>query len=335
MKYPKKIKKNGTIGVCAPSSGFIDQKNLIMCENAKERLENEGYKVKYSKSCFKDFHGRSAPKKQRAKEFLDMYLDKDIDIIISLGGGEYEMEILDELNLKQIKNPKLFCGCSDNSILTFLLTTYCDICTVYGHNFYELGINHFVIDDYIASLSGKETVQKEIKMVQERDDSWKMLEPQTTYNCNYHNDWKVYPKKNIAVTGMMIGGLLDDLICICGTKYDKVKEFTKKYQENGFIWYLDICTLTPEEVKRALWQLKNADWFKYCKLIMIGRPINMEDSFGVDYRDNMYQELEGLKVPIVFDVNYGHIPPSYHVYNGGIAEVVIDNKEAYVKYIEN
>lgn len=338
MKKPNFLKKGGTIGVCAPSSGFEEKPFVDMCNLAKERLNSLGFKVKFSESCFSNLNGRSNTKSKRSKEFQDLYFSDEIDIIISLSGGEYEMEILDELNLNKIKNcskPKLFCGCSDNSILTFLLTTYCDLRTIYGHNFYELCIEHEVIDNYLAFLTGKNVSNTEIVDVSKSDYSWNMKEAQTKYIIDYKNEWKVKPNINIDVTGMVIGGLLDDLIHICGTKYDKTKSFVKKYSEYGFIWYFDICTLEPEIVKRSFWQLKNAGWFKNAKAIIIGRPINQSDSFGITYYDNIYDELGSLNIPIIFDYNVGHIPPGYHFYNGCVARLLIDGNNKSLKYLDD
>lgn len=339
MKYPKRLNKNGAIAVVAPSAGFKEKKFVIMCENSKKKLESLGYKICYSNSCFNDINGRSNTSLKRAEEFMEMYGSSDNDILISLSGGEYEMEILDNLDLNKIKkmHPKLFCGCSDNTILTFLLTTYCDIASVYGHNFYEIGINHKVQNDYIEFLQGINKSYCEIKEVEEKDESWKSTTPQLSYNCNYHNDWKLYYDKDnkIEVKGMIIGGLLDNLIGICGTKYDKVKTFLNKYSEEGFVWYLDICTLNPEEVKRGLWQLKNAGWFNYSKLVMVARPINQSDSYGKNYIENMYDELKSLNIPILFDVNIGHIAPTYHMYNGAIAKVTYNNANGKIEYIDN
>ena len=144
MRYPKRLDKYGKIGVVAPSAGFTEYKYKVMCDNAKNKLEKMDYNILYSESCFNDLNGRSNTSVARAEEFMKMYLDKNVDILISLGGGEYEMEILNNLDLDIIKKSsiKLFCGCSDNTMLTFLLTTYCDIASVYGHNFYEMGIKH-------------------------------------------------------------------------------------------------------------------------------------------------------------------------------------------------
>lgn len=179
MKKPKFLKNGGTIGVCAPSSGFIEKPFVDMCNLSKEKLNSFGFKVKFSESCFNNLNGRSNTKSKRSKEFLDLYFDDEIDIIISLSGGEYEMEILDELNLNKIKkspHPKLFCGCSDNSILTFLLTTYCDLRTIYGHNFYEICIEHEVIDNYLKFLTGNNVLNDEIVNVSKNDYLWNMKE---------------------------------------------------------------------------------------------------------------------------------------------------------------
>lgn len=103
MRYPKRLRQNGTIAVVAPSAGFTEEKFLVMCKRSKEKLEELGYNVIYSDSCFKDINGRSNTSLNRANEFLKMYSSKDNGILISLSGGEYEMEILDYLDLDAIK----------------------------------------------------------------------------------------------------------------------------------------------------------------------------------------------------------------------------------------
>ncbi len=37
------------------------------------------------------------------------------------------------------------------------------------------------------------------------------------------------------------GGCVDCLVNLLGTKYDHVKAFTERYQDDGFIWFLECC----------------------------------------------------------------------------------------------
>lgn len=335
MIIPKFLRKSGTIGVVAPSDGFTEEKYKVASLKAVKKLEKLGFKVKYANSCFSSINGRSNDARTRAKEFKEMYFNPDIDILIAISGGEYEMEILKYLPLKKMqKCPKLFAGYSDNSLISFIFLTNIELINIYGHNLFELVHNHETIDNYIEALQGRFLPQKEIKDVSKKDYDYSNEVIIEKYKIDYKNDWKLMNANSVNVEGIIIGGLLDDLICICGTKYDKVKRFITKYKDEGFIWYFDICSMSSEQVKRALFQLKNASWFKYTKAIAIGRPIIQDDSFGISYQDNMYDELKDLKIPIVLDVNISHIPPSYHVVNGLKVRLTYNDVNGKIEYLK-
>ena len=335
MIEPKYLKTNGTIGIVAPSDGINNEKGKESCLKAEKKLINMGYKITYSTSCFNSQNGRSADAITRAKEFSKLYFNKKVDILIAISGGEYEMEIIKYLPLRKMKKyPKLFCGYSDNSILTFIMLTNLEMINIYGHNLYELSHNHEVIDNYLDAIKGKFHSLTELKKVSEKDYDFINDKINDDYNLDCDASWKVFGDLKINTTGILIGGLLDDLICICGTKYDKVRNFTKKYKDSGFIWYLDICTMSPESVKRALFQLKNSGWFRYAKAILVGRPIFKYDAFGTSYIDNMYDELKDLNIPIIFDFDVSHIPPSYHLINGKKVKLVYENELGKINYLK-
>jgi len=335
MITPKFLKKSGTIGIVAPSDGFPEGKFKDATLVAENKLRALGYEVKYAKSCFNSINGRSNDAKTRAKEFTEMYFNRNIDILLTISGGEYEMEILKHLPLKAMqKHPKLFCGYSDNSLISFILLTNLEVVNIYGHNLYELAHEHEVIDSYLEALQGNFLPQEEIKEVSKEDHDYNDDVINKNYTIDYKNNWKLLNAVSVDVRGIMIGGLIDNLNCICGTKYDKVKRFLSKYKNEGFIWYLDICLMSPEEVKRTLFQFKNAGWFKYARAIMIGRPIIQSDSFGITYQDNMFDELKDLNIPIILDVNISHIPPSYHVVNGKKARLTYVEGKGKIEYLE-
>ena len=55
----------------------------------------------------------------------------------------------------------------------------------------------------------------------------------------------------MVLKGRTIGGCLDVLIALVGTRFDKTKSFIEKYKEDGFIWYLESFNL-PELVALTL-----------------------------------------------------------------------------------
>lgn len=54
----------------------------------------------------------------------------------------------------------------------------------------------------------------------------------------------------------------DCLVNLLGTEFDKVQEFTEKYQDDGIIWFLESCDLNVMSIRRAVWQMKHADGFR-------------------------------------------------------------------------
>jgi muramoyltetrapeptide carboxypeptidase LdcA involved in peptidoglycan recycling len=338
LDYPSKIGKKSKIGICAPSLGITNKVLKKMTDIATKKINELGHEIKFTKSVFNNYQGRSATAENRAKEFLELWNDKNIDLIISAGGGDYMMEILDYIDFKAMRKTKgkFFQGSSDNTILTFLITILVDKATIYGKNFYEFGIEEWdqTHQDNYDFFIGKNNKVKSIELVQREDTMWNAKTPKKRYDCNYLNKWQVQPQGPINITGRIIGGLLEDLVTICGTKYDKVEAFTEKYKNDGLIWYIDSCEFDETSQARSLWQLKNANWFKNAKLIIFGRPINKEDIYDMDYRTNLYQQLQDLNIPIVFDCNIGHIPPTFYIYNGSICNIKVDKGKGILKYIE-
>ena len=121
---------------------------------------------------------------------------------------------------------------------------------------------------------------------------------------------------------------MDCLVNLLGTKYDKVTEFTEKYREDGIIWFLEACDLNLMGIRRAMWQMEHAGWFKYCKGFLIGRPrlgMGVEE-FGIDSYQAVCEMLYPYHVPVLMDLDIGHMPPSLPLICGSMANVVSDGK---------
>ena len=126
MRYPKFLKDSGKIGVCAPSFGTTIEPYLSRLDNAIKIFNKIGHQVILTDSVRSLHKARSTFAIDRAKEFLQVYNNKDIDIVISEAGGELMCEILEFLDFNKISimEPKWFMGYSDNTLLTFLLPTF-------------------------------------------------------------------------------------------------------------------------------------------------------------------------------------------------------------------
>ncbi|MDE7197314.1 MAG: LD-carboxypeptidase [Lachnospiraceae bacterium] len=127
-------------------------------------------------------------------------------------------------------------------------------------------------------------------------------------------------------SGRLLGGCMDCLVNLLGTKYDKVAEFTQRYQEDGIVWFLEACDLNLMSIRRAMWQMEHAGWFKHCKGFLIGRPrIGMDvEEFGIDHYQAVCEMLYSYQVPVLMDLDIGHLPPAMPLICGSMARVVSD-----------
>ncbi|MDY4788296.1 MAG: LD-carboxypeptidase [Bacilli bacterium] len=336
MKYPHFLKRGNTIGVCAPSFGVSENPYRIRYDRSKEYLARCGYKIKESKSVYLLNKDESTTAVNRSREFLDLYFNNSVDFIMSVAGGEMMCEILPYIDFDKIKNsqPKFFMGYSDNTILTFTLTTICDIATIYGPCACDFGSSRLDKSflNTLEIIKGNIIPQHSFRMYEVESKKYEnYLAP-----LNKTKKVKWYCKDNdIKITGRLIGGCLDVLTMFLGTKYDKVKEFNQRYKEDGIIWYLETCDLHSIATKRALFCLKEAGWFENVRGFIFGRPNNTNTPFDVSYKEAVYKHLESYGVPIIFDVDIGHVHPSFTIINGCIATIYYkDNKGIVEQYLK-
>ena len=137
----------------------------------------------------------------------------------------------------------------------------------------------------------------------------------------------------IELEGRLIGGCMDILQMYPGTPYDKVKDFNEKYKEDGFIWFMESCDLNLMSIRRAIWQLKQAGWFEHLKGFLIGRPLQYgEEAFGINQYRAVTDVLAEYNVPIIMDLDLGHLPPSIPMISGGTAKVSVKGNDVTIQY---
>ena len=327
MLYPKFLQKGNLIGVPAPSSGAYNDLYINRFENAKLKLQKMGYNCILSENISVNTKARSASAKIRAKEINKMFESKEINFIMCAAGGEFLVEILPYVDFeKLVKNPKFVQGFSDPTGLLFPITTKYDIATIYGNNFGEYGAEEYdrSVTENLEILQGNLIEQKNYELYE--DERGERITGLEGYNFTTKVEWKVKKKKKACITGRIIGGCLDIISELAGTKYDGTKQFNEKYKKDGIIWYFDNCELSKEELIRTLWKLNELEYFKYTKGIIFGR--NGADISCLDYtmedaiRDSVIYEL---KVPIIYDTDVSHKGPCLTIINGAIATVKCEN----------
>ena len=337
MRYPEFVKKGDSIGVTAPSKGIDVDYKLLELDNAIKNFEKMGYKIIETQNVRTCEQGRSSSAKERAKQFMELWKNDDISAIICAAGGDFACEMLDYLDFDYLKNtkPKWIQGFSDITNLDFVFTTNFDIATIYGENIRAYGMNQLykTLTDSIELMKGKEIVQNSFGVCEPFGVEKNTFD---SYKLTQKTSWKnLYGEKSVKFSGRCIGGCFDVIINLIGTKYDKVKEYIKKYKNDGIVWFFDIYEMSIPQLFCHLWQMKNAGYFEYCKGIVFGRPFIIKEDYEISFEKSVKDALGKLNIPIIYDADIGHIPPQMPIVNGAILEVSCENGLGWIKTFLN
>lgn len=346
MRYPKFLQPGGTITFVAPSFGCASEPYKSAFLRAQDRFRKQGFSLEFGPNCYVEQGvGISNSPDQCGAELTEYYCNVTGDCIISCGGGELMCEILDFVDFEQVKKaqPKWYMGYSDNTNMTYLLATLCDTASIYGPCASSFGMEpmHQSLEDAMELLQGK-------KLTMQGYDKWELESvkdeehPYEPYNLTEASVIKyilpdgrtnieslagqIQQNTFIDFSGRLLGGCVDCLVNLLGTKYDKTVEFTNRYKDDGILWFLEACDLNLMSTRRAMWQMEHAGWFEHCSGFLLGRPrIGMGvEEFGIDHYQAAYEMLRKYNVPVMMDVDIGHLSPMMPVICGSMARVVSD-----------
>ncbi len=346
MRYPKPLRENGTIGFVAPAFGCNVDPYKTAFDNALMKFKQMGYRCDLGPNCYEGRGiGISNTPTLCAAELMKYYESDKNDCLLSCGGGELMCEILDELDFERLAEvePKWYMGYSDNTNFTFLMATLCDTATIYGPCAAAFGMEpwHESINDCMELITGKR------KAVHSYDkwelESLKDMEhPLMPYHATEERVLKVFQNGelinatevpiDLQVRGRLLGGCMDCLVHLCGTKYDKVNAFSEKYKEDGIIWFLEACDLNVFSIRRTMWQMEHNGWFQHVKAFLIGRPLLGESMMGLDKYQAVFNVAEKYQVPVLMDLDIGHIPPMMPLVVGSMADVTVHNNDVEIMF---
>ena len=347
MRYPEFIKSSDTIGFAAPSFGCDTEPYRSAFENALKGFRERGHGISLGPNVYEGSGtGISASPESCGRELTQSWLSGENKAIISCGGGELMCEILDHVDFDRIRDaaPKWYMGYSDNTNFTFLLNTLCDTASIYGPCAPAFGMQpwHPAIEDAYKFLLGEKTSFAGYDLYEKESlkDEEHPLEP---YHVTEPAKISIYlpegdatgalpdadaprglalSEKDVTLEGRLIGGCMDILVTLLGTKYDRVREFNERYGKDGIIWFLESCDLTVFGIRRAIWQMQHAGWFEHVRGFLIGRPYcHGQVLMNLDQYRAVTDLLAGYHVPVIMDLDIGHVPPMIPVVSGAMAKV--------------
>lgn len=341
MRYPKKLPAGGTIGFPAPSFGCATEPYKTAFQSAMKRFEKWGYRMLPGPNSYaEEGIGISNSPEKCAAELMDFFAS-DADCLISCGGGEMMCEILPFVDFDKLATaePKWFMGYSDNTNLTYTLATLADTASIYGPCVSTFGMEplHKSLGDAFGILTGEVHAVKSYGLW-EKDDLKSPENPCAPYNLTEKPEIKSFVGSEetgadgrLCFSGRLLGGCMDCLVNLLGTRFDGTKQFVERYREDGIIWFLESCDLNVFSIRRAMWEMDQAGWFRYVKGFLIGRPANGEPIMNLDRYHAVLDIIGSRKIPVIMDVDLGHRPPMMPLVVGSLAKVQVRGNDMEIR----
>ncbi|MDN4608446.1 S66 family peptidase [Sporosarcina highlanderae] len=331
IRYPY-LPDGATISITAPSSGVRKELEELV-KQAVDRMESKGFRTVIGETVWTQEKAKSAPALIRAEELNNMLQDEEIDLIFPPWGGELLIEILEYLEFENVP-PKWILGYSDTSVLLLALTLKTGIATAHGTNLVDLrgeqsdpttSMWHTVLQTKhgeTVNQYSSENYQK--KWQHDNPTPW-------VFHLTERTKWKSISDGPITVKGRLLGGCVDVIRHLIGTPYGDIATFRKDFINNEpIIWYFENCDLSTTDLRRSLVQMKYAGWFENCYGILFGRsPANQPvENYNIE---DVYEDLaQDLGIPIIYDIDCGHVPPQITFINGASAEVIVEDGQGTV-----
>jgi len=334
IRYPKPLQKGDTIAVTAPSSGVPEELHWLL-KQAKKHTEELGLKVVLGDTVWTEVKARSSSKEKRAEELMNYLLDDDVDVIMPPWGGEFLMQVLPLLDWEKLKEnrPKWVLGFSDTSTLNVTLTLKTGVATAHGTNFFDLGMKNWdsltSLWSEVLGIQDEESYRQDASKLYQ--SSWEKVfeNPGEQYMLDTPTEWKTTGDGLVSFKGRLIGGCANTLNIIAGTEFAPVSHFQSQAEE-GVIWYFEWVEWLAGDVLRHLWKFKELGWFENTNGVLIGRPLGGGDSKDFTFVEAIHEIFDELNIPVVYDVDIGHMPPQMTLINGAFAEVEALNGNGHV-----
>ncbi len=305
---PPKLNKGDNIRIIAPScSGKTISKPKI--KYAKELLERLGFKVSYSKNLFEFNRLQSSSKKSRIQDLHDAFKDKSVQGIMAIRGGYNANDLLDYIDWELIsKNPKMYCGFSDNTVLENAFLAKTGLVSYSGPNFSSFANpkgQSYTLNNFLKAATNLQTPITELK----------------SYS-------KITVINSGKATGKIIGGNLCTFNLLQGTQYIPSIKNAILFIEDDFISLFDWW-----EFCRNLQSVINLPDFKSVRGIAIGK-FQPQSKISINrIKEIIESKPELKKIPVIANVNFGHSYPMFTFPVGGSATINTALKEPLsIKY---
>jgi muramoyltetrapeptide carboxypeptidase LdcA involved in peptidoglycan recycling len=330
VRYPVPLRPGDRIAVTSPSSG-VRREMWPRLEFCTKHLRELGYDVVIG-DCMDGSGVTSAPAPARAAELTAMLLDPAIRAVVPPWGGELAIDLLPLLDFDAIgaAEPTWLVGYSDLTTVMMPLTLRTGIATLHGSNLMDTP--YAVPEPLLPWLSaatapaGSTLRQGAARAYRSGRHDHYAFHPQVRQmTLNTPGRWKLLGGQDgvaveVCARGRLIGGCLETVSMLPGSPYGDVADFAARHAPEGLLVYVEIAEAEAVVAARMLHHLRLAGWFDRANAVLVGRSAG-PSSGDFSQHDALVDALGDLPVPVLYDLDLGHIPPQLAIVNGALATI--------------
>lgn len=302
MLYPKKLKKGDTIGLVCPSSK-ISSERVEECIKVIESME---FKTKVADNLTDNYAGYMAGDgKVRGLWINRMFEDSEVDGIFCIRGGDGSSRIMKYLDYDMIKsNPKVFVGYSDITNMLLAFPDKCGFVTFHGP---MVSSNMIGFDE------------------ESKDSFFKAISADEDYYFENPQGFDIRVLKDGKGTGRLTGGNLSLLSASIGT------DFALSGEDK--IIFIEEVSEPLSKIDKWMFHLRNAGVFDKCNGVMLGQFTNVhnEDMAEFDAFCSVRDALDGLDIPVLYNVQAGHGTKNMTLPMGALCTIDSENRSIKFK----
>jgi muramoyltetrapeptide carboxypeptidase len=295
-------------------------------------LEQQGYAVRLGEQM--RGAGVTGPAQARAAELTAMLLDPDVAAVVPPWGGELAIQVLDHLDWDVLAAapPTWLVGFSDLDTVMVPLLTRTGLASLHGANLMDTpyapaaGLRHWT---EVAAATGPLTQSSPGRYRSGGWDDYVAHPDVETVTLDADGGWRLVGADVLDVTGRLVGGCVEVLSPLVGTAYADLAAFGRAHAEEGLVVYLEACEDSAYTICRALHGMRMAGWFEHARAVLVGRTA-APDAPDLTQHEAVLDALGDLGVPLVLDVDCGHVQPFLPLVNGALGRVVDDGERREV-----
>lgn len=282
------LRPGDTIAIIAPASCPEESQDTIA--KGIKMLMQKGYKVKISSNLMTRYGYLAGTDSERARAFMEAWIDPEVKAIWCWRGGFGCMRILDLIDYDVIRrHPKIFIGMSDITALHAAIIKETGLITFLGPN-----LNSVFGKGAKSSFTYNESQVLKMVSTQDFPTGGYLVSMPEQYPPRDQNVMTIHPGVG---RGRLVGGTLSLVVSLIGTPWEVKTE--------GNILILEEVEEQPYRIDRMLSQLKLAGFFdkpagvilcswRGCKGHRPDRTLSLEHVFRNYFSDVSYPVLLGF-----------------------------------------